>query len=104
MSHERGRGNIRVRRSNESRNESAGYRGIMVGTRRTAKTVPHQSLIMLKIDGSNITSWENAMIHHLEANFGALGSCISNNALLVRPFATAQMIATTYAGHNAESI
>ncbi len=79
MSHGHGRGNVKVGRSNESRNESAGDGGIMVGT-RTTKTVPHQSLVMLKIDGSNITSWEDAMIHHLEANFGALGSCISNNA------------------------
>ena len=88
MSSERGKKGYRFNRINESRKESTGNpTGALI---RSSKVVPNVGLVMLKLDGSNITSWQDALRHHLEVTYGPIGCFIHHDALLIRPIATAQ--------------
>jgi hypothetical protein len=102
MSHARGKKGFKVNRINESRRESTGDRNTMV--MRSPKVAPSSGLVMLKLDGTNITSWEDAMRHHLEVTYGPVGCFIQHNVLLVRPIMAAHQLNAMYPGHNAAGL
>ncbi len=43
---------------------------------RASKTVPHANLVMLKLDGTNISTRSDAMSMHLQTNYGLLGNLL----------------------------
>ena len=103
MSSSRVKSKVRFHRSDENRRDTLGNNAIGANV-RSGKVAPHANLVMLKLDGSNITSWEDALRHHLEVSYGPVGCFLQHNALLVRPIMTAAQIGNMYPGHNAAGL
>ena len=51
---------------------------------RSSKEVPHAGLVMLKADGSNITSWTEALANHYETTYGRIGKFVLSGTRYVR--------------------
>ena len=52
------------------------------------KVVPHDGLLLLNVDGSNLIEWLDAMHRHLQREYGVIGQFIETNNLHVRTLPT----------------
>ena len=62
-----------------------GGRGRGAVPMRSAKEAPSAGLVMLKADGSNITSWNEALANHFETTYGLIGKFVVSGARYERP-------------------